>query len=256
MIPQKIHYCWFGENQKTELVKKCVESWHEYCPDYEIIEWNESNYDIEKSKFMKEAYSAKKWAYVSDAARLDIVYTQGGVYLDTDVKLTAPIDSLLNDDFFCFFETGRRINTGLGFGAVKGSEIVKEMLKQYEIKGFYIDGKMDCVPCSKRNTDALLKVCNKINLNGRTQKYGGCSVYSAEDYRYYAEHLYMDSWNECEKSGKSFKPSKIKSILRNEKNFLFIERVFGKKMLSVYEFLVYDLIEFGIFYYIKRKLRN
>lgn len=78
MIPKVIHYCWFGGNPKPEIVEKCIASWRKFCPDWEIIEWNESNYDVEKTPFVKEAYKAKKWAFVSDFARLDVVYAAGG----------------------------------------------------------------------------------------------------------------------------------------------------------------------------------
>lgn len=78
MIPKVIHYCWFGRNPKTEIIEKCIASWRKYCPDWEIIEWNEDNYDVEKVPFVKEAYEAKKWAFVSDYARLDILYNHGG----------------------------------------------------------------------------------------------------------------------------------------------------------------------------------
>lgn len=95
MIPKKIHYCWFGRNPLPELARRCIESWKKYCPDYEIIEWNEDNYDINKIPYVKEAYQAKKWAFVTDYVRLDVVNKFGGIYLDTDVELLKSLDSLL-----------------------------------------------------------------------------------------------------------------------------------------------------------------
>lgn len=89
MIPKKIHYCWFGGNPKSDLILTCIKSWKNFCPDYEIIEWNENNWDINYNQYTREAYQAKKWAFVSDVARLDIVYRYGGLYLDTDVELKA-----------------------------------------------------------------------------------------------------------------------------------------------------------------------
>ena len=97
MIPKKIHYCWFGKNPLPADVKKCIESWKKYCPDYEIIEWNESNFDITQNPFMKAAYENKAWAFVSDYARLKVVYDNGGIYLDTDVELLKSLDSLLEN---------------------------------------------------------------------------------------------------------------------------------------------------------------
>ena len=91
-IPKKISYCWFGGNPLPEKITKCIESWKKYCPDYEIIRWDETNYDVNKIPFVRDAYKEKKWAFVSDYARLDIIYNQGGIYLDTDVELVKNID--------------------------------------------------------------------------------------------------------------------------------------------------------------------
>ncbi|MBR4241618.1 MAG: hypothetical protein IKR97_05300, partial [Eubacterium sp.] len=104
MIPKKIHYCWFGGNPLPDSVLKCIESWKHFCPDYEIIQWNEENYDINKFQYAKEAHDAKKWAFVSDLARLDIVYNEGGIYLDTDVELIRSLDSLLDNKCFLAIE--------------------------------------------------------------------------------------------------------------------------------------------------------
>ena len=95
MIPKKIHYCWFGRGEKPKDALKCIESWKKFCPDYEILEWNEDNFDLTQNRYMKEAYEAKKWAFVSDYARLKIIYDNGGIYLDTDVEIIKPIDDLL-----------------------------------------------------------------------------------------------------------------------------------------------------------------
>ncbi len=78
MIPKVIHYCWFGGNPKSEIIKQCIESWKKYCPDYEIKEWNEENFDVNCIQYVKDAYEAKKWAFVSDYARLAIIYKMGG----------------------------------------------------------------------------------------------------------------------------------------------------------------------------------
>lgn len=83
MIPKIIHYCWFGGNPKSNLIKQCIDSWKKYCPDYQIIEWNESNFDINCNPYVKAAYEDKKWAFVSDYARLYIVYNRGGGYIST-----------------------------------------------------------------------------------------------------------------------------------------------------------------------------
>ena len=84
MIPKKIHYCWFGRNPLPEKAKKCIASWKKYCPDYEIIEWNEDNFDFDKHAYLRWCYDHKKWAFLSDLARLIVVYENGGIYFDTD----------------------------------------------------------------------------------------------------------------------------------------------------------------------------
>ena len=119
MIPKKIHYCWFGGNPLPELAIKCLESWKKYCPDYEIIEWNETNFNLDSCEYVREAYQAKKWAFVSDYARLKVVYDNGGIYLDTDVELIKSLDRLLKNKSFFGTETTGVVATGLGFGAEK-----------------------------------------------------------------------------------------------------------------------------------------
>jgi len=116
IIPKKIHYCWFGGKEMPIDYQNYVKSWKKYCPDYEIIRWDESNYDIHKNKYVREAYEQKKWAFVSDYARVDILYHEGGIYFDTDVEVIASFDELLVWDLFCGFETGNYINCGLGVG--------------------------------------------------------------------------------------------------------------------------------------------
>ena len=104
-IPKVLHYFWFGRTEFPELEQKCLDTWSEKCPDYEIIRWDESNYDISKNKYMKQAYEAKKWGFVPDYARLDVVYRYGGIYLDTDVEVVKCFDSLLNLSAFVGFES-------------------------------------------------------------------------------------------------------------------------------------------------------
>ena len=133
MIPKIIHYCWFGGNEIPENDKKCIESWKKYCPDYKIIRWDESNYDYKKNSYMREAYEAKKWGFVPDYARLDIIYNYGGIYLDTDVELLKSLDEILDCEGFFGFESENLVNLGLGFGAVKGNEIIRDMMLQLSL---------------------------------------------------------------------------------------------------------------------------
>lgn len=158
MIPKKIHYCWFGRNPKPKLAEKCIKSWQKYCPDYEIIQWDEDNYDLSAAPlYVRQAYEAKKWAFVTDYVRLEVVHEHGGIYMDTDVELKKNLDFLLGHRAYFGFEDRRFINTGLGFGAEKGAEILREMMNDYLDAPFLLsDGSYDMVPCTRRNTQALL----------------------------------------------------------------------------------------------------
>ena len=138
-IPKIIHYCWFGKNPKPPVIVKCIASWKKMYPDWKIIEWNEDNFDVNLCPYTKKAYSNKKWAYVSDVARLKAVYDHGGVYMDTDVELLKPLEPLLSYD--AYFFTMKFVNddgtprmevaTGYGFGATKQHYFIKLLLDQY-----------------------------------------------------------------------------------------------------------------------------
>lgn len=131
MIPKKIHYCWFGRGEKKQLLLDCIESWKLNLPDYEIIEWNEDNFDIHGNPYVRQAYESKKWAFVSDYVRLWAIYHQGGIYLDTDVEVKKSLDSFLKHDFFTGFESWEFPFTAT-FGAKKGNAIVKRLLDEYD----------------------------------------------------------------------------------------------------------------------------
>ncbi|MBR0278262.1 MAG: hypothetical protein IJQ50_07375 [Clostridia bacterium] len=103
-IPKKIHYCWFGEEKHSKKIKKCIKSWKKHCPDYEIIEWNEKNFDIHCFKWVEQAYNNKKWAFVSDYVRLFVLYNYVGIYLDTDVEIIKPLDKFLKHNLFSEME--------------------------------------------------------------------------------------------------------------------------------------------------------
>lgn len=153
MIPKIIHYCWFGGKEKPKLAKKCIASWKKYCPDYQIIEWNESNYDVNNSPYTRYCYENKKWAYLSDYVRLDVVYRQGGVYFDTDVELIADINWLLDHNAFVALEDPKTVASGLGFGAEKGSKYIKAMMEKY---AFSKVEDVSVSACPELNTKALL----------------------------------------------------------------------------------------------------
>lgn len=140
MIPRVIHYCWFGNNRKSKLIKDCISSWRKFLPDYEIIEWNESNSDL-SHPFLMEAYKQKKWAFVSDWIRLKVLYENGGVYLDTDMMVLKGFDDLLN--FRCFFgaEDLEFISCGI-IGAEKRNDFIKNCFNFYLESNFFEDDKL------------------------------------------------------------------------------------------------------------------
>lgn len=151
MIPKVIHYCWFGYSELPESAKRCIQSWKEYLPDFEIKEWNENNYDVNKIPYIKEAYAQKKYAFVSDYARFDILYNEGGIYFDTDVELVKSIDDILADGDFFGMETDTckgkimyNVAPGLGMASKGKNDIYKQVLDGYEKRHFCeINGKED-----------------------------------------------------------------------------------------------------------------
>ena len=110
MIPKKIHYCWFGRNPKPALAEKCIASWKKYCPDYEIIEWNEDNFDLDCNGYTRYCYDNKKWAFLSDFVRLEVISRHGGFYFDTDVELLRSPNEFLGYGAFYGFENNTHIN--------------------------------------------------------------------------------------------------------------------------------------------------
>lgn len=174
-IPKVIHYCWFGRNPLPERYQAWMESWKKYCPDYEIVEWNEDNYDVHVNSYMEEAYEAKKWGFVSDYARLDILYQYGGIYLDTDVELVRSLDDLLEQRAFAGFQDSC-VSLGLGFGAVPHHEALRGMRDAYEKMHFRRkDGSLNQVQCPAYQTAWLVK--HGLVENGKRQSVAGIEIY-------------------------------------------------------------------------------
>lgn len=142
LIPKIINYCWFGGKKKPDFLKKCIESWHSYCPDYEIKEWNEKNYDVNRHAYTKEAYEAGKYGFVTDVARLDILYENGGFYFDTDVELVKSPDNFRYQKGFVAVEKWGNINSGGGCGFVKKHPMLKRLIGYRDSYHFILpDGK-------------------------------------------------------------------------------------------------------------------
>lgn len=175
MIPKKIHYCWFGRNPKPKMAEKCIASWKKYCPDYEIIEWNEDNFDVNMNGYTRMCIEQKKYAFLSDYVRLYVVEKHGGVYFDTDVEVIKPIDILLENSAFYCFETNEYVASGLGFGSVAHGESISKMLAEYD---FLLSGDAGVVGCPKLNTSALVKL--GLQQNGTVQKVADAMILSSD----------------------------------------------------------------------------
>jgi len=187
MIPKKIHYCWFGRNPLPESAQKCIASWRKYLPDYEIIEWNEDNFDVNAIPYTRQAYEAKKYAFVSDYARFKILYEHGGLYFDTDVEVIRPMDDIIARGPFMGFEInpGEKrefgaVNPGLGLGAIAGMVLYGEIIEYYNNLHFILsDGTYNI-------TDAVVNITTreliKAGLQDRSgiQAVAGISVYPSD----------------------------------------------------------------------------
>ena len=206
-IPKIIHYCWFGRGEKPEIVKKCINSWKDKLKDYEIKEWNEDSFDINTNEFIRQAYQAKKYAFVSDYVRVYALYNYGGIYLDTDVEVFQSFDKYLNNDSFWGFEAGNFIATST-IGAAKGNKLIKRFLDSYERKSFINnDGSFNVTTNVKMVSNIFEEL--GVELNGKYQEINGIGVvypieiFSPYDYRYYEDmrnsdtvciHKYYKSW--------------------------------------------------------------
>lgn len=187
LIPKVIHYMWLGRKKIPDTLQRCIDSWKKFCPDYEIIEWNEDNYDISKSKYMLQAYENKGYGFVPDYARLDILYNYGGIYLDTDVELIRSLDDMLYQTAFCCVEKWQTINFGGGSGSVKGNKAIGEMLKaRSDIEFVTHDGTLNKTTCGYYDTLTLIK--HGYKLNNQLQKIMDINVYP---YEYFHPYDYM-----------------------------------------------------------------
>lgn len=231
-IPKTIHYCWFGDRPIPEQYRNWMKSWELYCPNYEIIEWNEKNYDVKKNKYVQQAYEMQKWAFVSDYARIDIIHEYGGIYLDTDVELIKNIDEMLMNNGFCGFESSEYVNYGLGFGSTKHHTIVKAIKEYYDNLCFVLEnGTLNQVNCPIIQTEIMKK--HGLICNGEFQLVEGMTVYpskvlcgmSPHSFRIqhnledtYAIHHYSGSWVENIQAKNNF-ISFIKNWMQDDNYF-------------------------------------
>lgn len=217
MIPKIIHYCWFGHGPMPELALKCIESWHKYMPDYEYKLWSEDIFDVNSIPYTKEAYESRKYAFVSDYVRLYALYTDGGIYMDTDVEVLKPYDDLLGLTGFIGFEGTKHSPVGTGTMACSsGSMWAMEQIKAYEgIHFIQDDGSFDLMTNPTRITSQMCK--EGFIQNGKEQIYKDMHVFPVEYFcprqttgevliteNTYCDHHFMGSWNDEKKNWKYY----------------------------------------------------
>ncbi|MFA6860144.1 MAG: glycosyltransferase [Clostridia bacterium] len=234
-IPKIIHYVWVGRKPKSEKIQKCMESWKRFCPDYEIKEWNEDNIDFESNAFIKEAYENKKFAFVSDYARLYALFNEGGIYMDTDVELTKPLDEFLIHNAFSGFENAVWIPTAV-MGSEKGHSWTKLLLDYYKNRHFVNNGKMDLTT----NVDiisALTKIYYDIELNNKNQQLKDGLYFYSNDYfcpkNYVSEKIELtENTHAIHHFAGSWLSPKLKRV---DKLVKFIKKIFGDKIFMKIE---------------------
>lgn len=267
-IPRVIHYCWFGGGPKPRVFEKCLESWKKYMPGFEIIEWNEGNTNLNSCRFVQQAYKEKKWAFVSDVVRLQVVYEMGGIYMDTDVELFRSLEEYLKYDAVFFFQNHSQIATGLGFGAVKGNQLLKKMIDDYNETDFSLK-KINQLACPVKNTKVICGFLPMFEANSHTQLCDNMLFVDYDTYYSGARHYGEFSWRD-EEQNELLKYAKkkrgfwrLRRILRSPEIFLFFDKLHMKRVSQVYTFLVYDFIDQGalywgmkVFYKIKNRIKN
>ncbi|WMJ85813.1 glycosyltransferase family 32 protein [Anaerocolumna sp. MB42-C2] len=221
-IPKIIHYCWFGENEKSYNTVEFIKKWRLLNPDFEIKEWNETNFDVNINAYVREAYNAQKWAFVSDFARLYALYNYGGIYLDTDVDEVKSFNSLLNHVAFIGTESQFSMCTAT-IGSEMHSKFIKEIMDSYNEKHFIFKGEMDTIPNSQRIYQILSNNYRYKYSENVIQNLGVCIVYPSDYfspincYTYREEitdntisiHRYAGTW----KSRKEKRKDKIMGLL-------------------------------------------
>lgn len=241
MIPHIIHYCWFGKNPKSKLIRRCIASWREFMPAWEIKEWNEDNYDINQNEYMLSAYRNGKWAFVVDAARFDILNRYGGIFLDTDVELLKPLPAeMLAHPGFTGFESEQTVAPGLIFAVRAGHPLLREMIDIYRRKkfGVKVNGRTETIVDIV--TGLLIK--NGLKPNNTFQMVAGIAVYPRDFFCAFNReiqnfeltdntvsiHHYAASWSTWYRRLR-FQMIKWTAVILGKETYLKLKRMFKKK---------------------------
>ena len=247
MIPKTIHYCWFGGKELPELAQKCIDSWRQFCPDYQIIEWNEHNFNVEENRYTREAYQSKKYAFVTDYVRLKVLYEHGGIYMDTDVEVIKSLEHFLVESAFSGFESPDSIPTGI-MGAQMGNRWIGYLLSYYDEAVFIKEnGELEL----KTNVETISSMTAErygIELNNKFIKIDGeLSIYPKDFFcpydlvdgkikiteNTYTIHHFAGSWID---------EVVLNSIKRNQR----LNRLFGMNLGSKINAVIYNYEVGGI----------
>lgn len=196
-IPKVIHYFWLGGKELPAELKRYISTWEKICPDYAIKKWDESNYDFTKNRYMREAYENNMWSFVTDYARLDVIYEYGGIYLDTDVELIKTLDQLIKCSAFFGFSDSMATSTGVGFGAIPHHPIIKDMMDEYDLISFCNeDGTINNRMCTFYQ-NPVLSNWGFDPFSGKYQEIKGVVIYPCEVFSPYGDSFTSDR-NEIE----------------------------------------------------------
>ena len=236
MIPKVIHYCWFGRNPLPDSAKKCIASWGKFLPDYEIKEWNENNFDVNKIPYIKEAYKAKKYAFVSDYARFLVLYNYGGLYFDTDVEIIRSIDDIIEKGAFMGCEGDSTttefpiaVAPGLGLGSEPFMPFYKEMIDLYETLHFEnTDGTYNTKTVVSYTTDKLLEY--GLKETPEIQECAGMMIYPKN---YFNPKSQVDGKIKITENTRSIHHFAGTWMTRGEKLRVYIRSLLGERFLKL-----------------------
>lgn len=240
-IPKTIHYCWFGGNPLPESSLEYIDTWKRYCPDYEIIQWDETNFDITSNSYIYEAYLSKKWAFITDYVRLYVLYNYGGIYMDTDVEVVKNLDKLLEQPAFSGFESSNMIPTGI-MGSTAKNPWIGYLLSYYNNRHFIVEEEMDLTPNTVTITQ-MTKEKYRIKLNDTFQSFENHFVMYPHDYfcpkdvktgiisctkNTYAIHHFAASW--CDDIRHSYNTAKKEIVSKHP----WLEKINNTKIGSFF----------------------
>ena len=200
-IPKKIHCVWLGKGEKSERAKLCIESWKKILPDYEIIEWNEDNFDVNCNNWCRGSYNNKKYAFTSDYVRLWALYNYGGIYMDTDVEVYKPLDEFLNEEGFTGFEDVNYPSTAT-LGAEKGNPVIRKMMDWYESHDFILyEDWRDYIKNQRTSTCVQSNILSELGIDRKRNEMQHIEHFTVYPTNYfftkgegYTYHSFSGSW--------------------------------------------------------------